>query len=415
MADTTSVIIPLEAHKNMKSLLASYYSELEQARDRGRKIVWATGQAPTDLFVAMDILPAYPENHAAICGTRRVGTQLCELSEEHDYSIDLCSYARNSLGSCMLDNKDFPVAPLPAPDILIAVTMCNTHTKWWEVLSRYYNVPLLLLETPFVHDDLGSEDIKMAITYVENQLREMIKFLAAFCGRPYNYDRLQESVANSSKCGSLYAEFVSMCQHVPSPITSFDTFMDLMPMMDLRGFPEAVDYYDAVLAEVRQRVEESISAVGQELHRLYWDNIPVWYRVGWMARKLASYGACTVAATYPWGWINAFARLDSERPLETIAESQALYYQNKGTRSRIEFLVKLIEDFSVDGLLAQASFSCKAFVPDQAVIIKEAQKLTGVPAVLFEGDMVDERLYSDAQVSKQLEAFMNMLATRGHG
>jgi benzoyl-CoA reductase/2-hydroxyglutaryl-CoA dehydratase subunit BcrC/BadD/HgdB len=409
---TEGKLYPLESHKKMQSLLDANYLDLEQAKAKGKKIAWVTGQAPTDILVAADILPAYPENHAALCGAKRVSTQLCQIAEAHDYLQDLCSYAKNSLGSCLLGNQDFPVAPLPAPDILLAVSMCNTHVKWWEALSRYYNVPLLLLETPFVHDSLSNEDIASAFRYAENQLKDMTVFLGDFCGRPYDYAKLQEAVTNSSKAASLYGEFLDTARNIPSPITAFDAFLHLGPMMNLRGFPEAVSYYELLLAEVRQRVKQSFSAVGEELYRLYWDNIPVWYRVGWLGRKFASYGACAVAAFYPWLWVEAFAKLDSEHPLESIARSQVLYYQNSGTKSRVDFPVRLVKDFSVDGLVAQVSVTCKALVPDQLVIAKEVQRLAGVPAVIIEGDMVDERFFSEDQVDKQIEDFMYILATR---
>jgi benzoyl-CoA reductase/2-hydroxyglutaryl-CoA dehydratase subunit BcrC/BadD/HgdB len=409
---TEGKVYPFEAHKKMQSLLDANYRDVEQARAAGKKIAWVTGQAPTDILVAADILPAYPENHAALCGANRVGTQLCQVAEAHNYLPDLCSYARNNLGSCLLEGKTFPVAPLPAPDILMAVTTCNTHVKWFEALSRYYNVPLLLLETPFVHDSLGKEDVSSALKYGENQLKEMIVFLEEFCGRPYDYDKLQECVANSSKASSLYAEFLDMARHIPSPMTSFDAFMHLAPMMNLRGFPEAVSYYELLMAEVSQRVEQSFSAVGGELYRLYWDNIPVWYRLGWLARKFASYGACTVAAFYPWLWVEAFARLDSEHPVESIAESLVLFYENKGTKSRVDLPVRLVKDFSVDGLTIQVNVTCRHLLADQLVVAREVQRLTGVPMVVIEGDMVDERLFSEPQVDRQIEDFISILATR---
>lgn len=412
---TEGKVYPFETHKKMQDLLDANYRDIEQAKATGKKIAWVTGQAPTDILVAADILPAYPENHAALCGAKRVATQLCQVAEAHDYPPDLCSYARNNLGSCLLGEQSFPIAPLPPPDILMAVTTCNTHVKWWEALGRYYNVPLLLLETPFVHDGLDEEDISRAIKYAENQLGEMTVFLEEFCGRPYNYDRLQESVANSSKAGNLYAEFLTTARHIPSPITSFDAFLHLAPMMNLRGFPEAVSYYEILLSEVKQRVEQSFSAVGGESYRLYWDNIPVWPRLGWLARKFASYGACTVAAFYPWLWVEAFARLDSKHPLESISESLVLFYENKGTKSRIDLPVRLVKDFSVDGLMIQVNVSCKLLIPDQLVIAREVQRLTGVPMAVIEGDMVDERLFSETQVDGQIEDFISMLAARKGG
>jgi|YelNatPaOPRAMG01_1025707.scaffolds.fasta_scaffold39697_2 benzoyl-CoA reductase/2-hydroxyglutaryl-CoA dehydratase subunit BcrC/BadD/HgdB len=414
MKDTEGKIHPLQAHKKMQALLDANYRDMEQAHATGKKIAWVTGQAPTDILLAADILPAYPENHAALCGARRLSTVFCQIAETHDYLPDLCSYARNNLGFCLSERRDLAGAALPPPDILMAVSMCNTHVKWWEALSRHYRVPLLLLETPFVHDSLSPDDIKRAFRYAENQLKEMVTFLEEFCHRPYDYDRLQQSIANSSKAAKLYAEFLSMAKHVPSPITSFDAFLHLAPMMNLRGYPEAVDYYQLLLDEVKARVRESFSAVGEERYRLYWDNIPVWSRLGWLARKFATYGACAVAAFYPWLWVEAFGRLNPERPLESIAESLVLYYQNKGTASRIDFPARLVKEFQVDGMVAQVSVTCKALVPDQLVIAKEVQRVTGVPMVIIEGDMVDERLFFEAEVERQIDDFISVLAARKH-
>jgi hypothetical protein len=40
------------------------------------------------------------------------------------------------------------------------------------------------------------------------------------------------------------------------------------------------------------------------------------------------------------------------------------------------------------------------------------QRLTGVPVVVIEGDMVDERLFSEDLVDRQIEDFMSILAMR---
>jgi hypothetical protein len=51
-------------------------------------------------------------------------------------------------------------------------------------------------------------------------------------------------------------------------------------------------------------------------------------------------------------------------------------------------------------------------VPDQLVLAREVQKLTWVPAVVIEGDMVDERFFSEDLVDRQIEDFMSILAAR---
>lgn len=90
---------PLRAHDIQRKLLDNYYAEVKQARSKVIKTCYVIGHAPTDLAVAMDVLPIYPENHNTMCGAAQVGAEICQVAEAHGYSMDLCSYSRCDLGS----------------------------------------------------------------------------------------------------------------------------------------------------------------------------------------------------------------------------------------------------------------------------------------------------------------------------
>lgn len=131
-----------------------------------------------------------------------------------------------------------------------------------------------------------------------------------------------------------------------------------------------------------------------------------------MGKKFASYGACLVAAIYPFAWINAFSQLDSQHPLDSIARNQALISFNRGIEYRIDFLCQMLRDFSVDGMVMQISRTCRPYVTEQIAITKEAEKRTGIPAVFIEGDMVDSRLFSQEEADSRIESFMEILAKK---
>jgi benzoyl-CoA reductase/2-hydroxyglutaryl-CoA dehydratase subunit BcrC/BadD/HgdB len=219
-------------------------------------------------------------------------------------------------------------------------------------------------------------------------------------------------VEYTSKAGQLYGRVVDSCKNKPSPITVFDTFLLLGALVNLRGFRQAVSFYERLNAEIAERVGRKFSAVGEEKYRLYFDNIPVWYKVGWFGRKFASYGACTVAAVYSWVWIRAFGQEDPARPLESIAETQFLLTTNQGTMSRINLLNQICRDFSVDGLVMQVSRTCKVFIPDQIGIMKRVQEETGLPGVIIEADMIDSRFFSEKEADSLIDSFMEILRTR---
>lgn len=146
-------VIPLQSHQALRRLIDDYWLEVKQAGATGKKVAWCSAIAPTELLSAFDFTLVFPENYGAICGTRRVSTEFCEMAEGYGYSQDICSYVRNTLGPALADRWDkCPVGGLPKPDLLLVCNnSCITITKWYEVLSRLYKVPLLVLDVPFLH------------------------------------------------------------------------------------------------------------------------------------------------------------------------------------------------------------------------------------------------------------------------
>jgi benzoyl-CoA reductase/2-hydroxyglutaryl-CoA dehydratase subunit BcrC/BadD/HgdB len=302
------------------------------------------------------------------------------------------------------------VGGLPRPDLLLVITTCNTHLKWWEDLSHYFNVPLMVTDTPYIQDGMSDEEIDGVVDYTKAQLQEHIGQLQELTGRKFDWDAYQQAIAYAREASLLYEKFVTSTRNVPSPITSFDTFLHLGPLMVARGFPEPIEYYKTLTAEVEERVRTKVSAIGEEVYRLYWDNIPVWFKVGYLGRKFAGYGAALVAAKYPMVWIEAFSDLDPENPLDSIARSQTLVLLNRGTQYRIDLLRRLLSDYKVDAMVMQMSRTCKPFIMEQVVISKEAERQSGLPSVVIEGDMVDSRLFDEAEVDNRIDSFMEVVA-----
>ena len=157
---------------------------------------------------------------------------------------------------------------------------------------------------------------------------------------------------------------------------------------------------------------QGVSAIPNEKHRLYWDNLPIWYKMREHATKLASYGACIVAGSYFYNWLLPFEDIESSQPLDSLASSLALSYINRGLEFRIDFLRKVAKEYSLDGLIMQSTRSCKPFYMGQYDIVEAIERETGIPGVVVEGDMCDSRLYSDAQFNSRIETFMEILASR---
>ena len=229
----------------MKEIMTEYYIGAKNADVNEKKVAWITSGGPVEPLIAMDVIPVYPENHGAMIGATKMGVDLCSKAEDMGYSRDLCSYARADIAAATVNGG--PIGGLPKPDFLVCCNnICGTVLKWYEVQARYYDVPLFILDTPFIHGAITEE----ARQYVINQMLEYIVFLEEVCGKKMDGEKMLEVGRLSLEAQRLWQSVLDTAAAVPAPMTAFDAFFHLALIVTLRGTQKAVDYYKALLAEM---------------------------------------------------------------------------------------------------------------------------------------------------------------------
>ncbi len=198
--------------KKMKEIMTHYYIDAKTAADQGKKVAWITSGGPVEPLIAMDVIPVYPENHAAMIGAAKMGGDLCLKSEEMGYAPDLCSYARSDIACAPVDGG--PIGGLPRPDMLVCCNnICGTVLKWYEAQARFFEVPLFILDTPFCHTTFSEE----ARLYVRRQIDEYIRFLEVHCGRSFDRERMREVGRLSIEGQRLWQDVLDTTTHKPAP------------------------------------------------------------------------------------------------------------------------------------------------------------------------------------------------------
>jgi benzoyl-CoA reductase/2-hydroxyglutaryl-CoA dehydratase subunit BcrC/BadD/HgdB len=323
------------------------------------------------------------------------------------YSRDLCSYARADIACAPIDGG--PIGGLPRPDMLVCCNnICGTVLKWYEVQARYYDVPLFILDTPFCHTEFTNDAKK----YVREQITEYVEFLEMVCGKKADDDRLAEVGRLTIEGQRLWQAVLDTTTHRPSPMSAFDAFFHLALIVTLRGTQVTIDYYTALLKEMKERVNAGIGAVPDEKYRLLWDNLPVWYRTRWLSEKFAAHRACLVADTYTSAWCSSLKYLKEDNFLDSMAEGYARIYLNISVDEMAENVVQMIDKYEVDGLVMHSNRSCKPYSLGQYDIQKIIQQKRGIPTLLIEADMVDERSFSESQIETRIDAFMEVLKNK---
>ena len=393
----------LKTNKQLKKTMTRHYREVKFLPYLRKKTAWITSGFPVELVLAMDFLPVYPENYGALCGASKAGVRLCETAEKHGYSTDLCSYARNSIGSIVAP-KQSPMRGLSKPSVLLACNnICGTCIPWFKAAAEMHGRPFFPLDTPFVEGTQQPHHLE----YVESQLHDMIAFLEKASGKKFRPDKLAIVAQRSSETAAAWTRILDSCKNHPSPLNGPDRFLAMAPIVSLRGTTRALSYYNALELEVSDRVKEGIGAIREEKIRLLWDNIATWTFIR-LFRVLAQRGVVFPVDSYTYAWTSD---LSAEGKL--IPELARLYsniYLNIPMDKKRDFMIQLIRDFKLDGFVLHSNQSCKRYSLGQYILKNEIQEETGVPGLIIDGDMVDSRKFSEDTILRQFEAYIELLS-----
>jgi len=393
----------LKVAKDLTRMMSAYYAKMRIA-SRLQPVAWVSSGAPVEVLVALGVLPLYPENYGAILGTQRTAVPLIEEAEARGYSPDLCSYATGHLGSVFAPEKA-PMKGLPKPDMLVASNnICGTVVKWYEALADHLDVPLFVLDTPYVH---GTEIKDHAIQYVAAQMEAFVAWAEKQTGRRLRQKKFMRTLALSNEAVGLWRDIRELCIHRPSPLNAPDLFTQMAPIVVLRGTKQCVNHYHKLKAEVEERVEGGIGAVPGERYRLLWDNIAIWPGLFRFYHLFSRAGACFVCDTYTHAWSMG---LQADDPIEGLARAYMAVYINMSLQTRTQMMVDMAKRFEVDGAVLHANRSCKPYSLGQHDFRRAIMAKAGVPAMILEADMCDTRAYADGAIKTRVEAFLEMLA-----
>jgi benzoyl-CoA reductase/2-hydroxyglutaryl-CoA dehydratase subunit BcrC/BadD/HgdB len=392
---------PLNTQDLLQGVLFRYVLEGNAASEEGR-LAWVTSGFPVEIPVAMGITPTYPEQYGTVVGAQKVGPTVCGFAEELGYSQELCSYARSSIGSTRKPDES-PLDGLPKPQALLACNnICGTVLRWYDAISQMTGAPVFLLDTPPFEGEQRSHHL----AYVRRGLDHLVEFLSSRFGVSLEEERLKEVAANSSKAISLWSKSLEACKSKPSPLNCADRFTTMAPVVTMRGAEHTIEFYQALYQEVCERVSEGIGAIRDERIRLLWDNIPPWFTIFRFFNGLAKRGVVFPADTYTHAWTGT---LEGKDLFDSAAAIYSNVYLNKGLQAKVDKMVQLINDYDLDGFIMFSVRSCKRYSLGQLVSKELVTEATGVPGVIIEGDMVDSRLFNEAQVQTRIDALLEML------
>lgn len=421
---------PVKCWGKAKELRANYYKRFATIKDQGG-IRWVGGGWAFDTIpkgLGDDVAHITSEPYGAViaAGDLKFARECHEACEAKGYARDLCAYMRAYWGSIFLNKYAFG-GPFPKPDFALQTGICCSHCKWYQVVSEWENIPYFAIDLSVgPYYDLKPHGIE----YLVNQSLDGIEWVQKVTGREFDDEKFIKAVLNEARTGSLWAEVCYLNQAVPAPLDEKTMYsLYVMSILD-KSSQEAADFYEELVAEVKERVAEGIAAVDNERFRLITDSQPPWSFLK-LFRYLEEYGAVSVGSFYTFGLTGFW---DAEQqPDGHIKLTPAVTPQKKGiaiktreeaVRQMVEWnlknlewasmynqhhktdcMISIVKDWKVEGVILHYNRGCEGSslgIAENRLGLLNA----GIPVVSYEGNMGDDREFDEGTALARIDSFM---------
>lgn len=411
MSEEKKVVINrLTSSKMQGVLLQKYWNEVCHAHDDGKLLAFTTYFPFFEMLRAMDIRYVQDENYGAYLLAKRMSEEPIRRFEE-EYDIELCSYMKAADGAVFYRDIEMPEnSVIPIPDFLVCMPLCGMQTKQIEEFERRYHIPAFYFDIPGAFTE-SRQELEEQIPYVRKQLYEYAEFLSDMAHKPFDWEALKVAVANTKKNSMLWAQSIQKARHIPTPISWFDSIMNIFCTNVMQGSEEPQPYLTALNQELDERIAKKIGTIPNEKYRIMWDFNVMFSKVSWLAKLFASHDAAMVIGP----WIQSPHRyrwelLNPEEPISSLAYDILTIYPAHTRKWMAEFVRNLVSEYAIDGIVLMSPRTCRFLSCGMMLEEQLLRESVDIPVLHFEGDIGDEKLWSNAAIETRVDAFMEEVA-----
>ena len=416
-----------ETVKKVRQFVKTMYTSAHEAKAQGKPVAYCMILSAYDEIVrAMDITPVWNENYGGLCAAKRDAERFLNRAQRDGYSDMLCSYVSTSIGFDAL-RKDLggmpPNAPdggMADPDMLLGTGMmiCDPRYKWFQSLGRYRDTPVHCYSLLWPPTDADMEEVMpYYVKHLTEQLRGLVDFLERQTRKKMDWERLSQTVDLGEKTQRLWWETYQLRKSIPCPMPTQDAFNAFVPAYFALGSKEALDFYQELYQEVKYRVDNKIGVIPDEKYRLLWGGgLPPWHTLS-MFDYFQSLGAVfPIEVTYrPYDPVEVPPSVTD--PLERLAwrfMKQQTFRHEKAQKGsgvpEVELLLEFIEGYRIDGVVMHLAQTCRTWSLAQIHQLNVMKQYVKVPTLFIESDIVDVRMYSEADTQRRIDAFIETVA-----
>jgi benzoyl-CoA reductase/2-hydroxyglutaryl-CoA dehydratase subunit BcrC/BadD/HgdB len=395
----------INASDRLREIMGTYFRGLEGGE---KKIAWCTSVGPAELLRSFGFEVYFPENHGALLGATRTAMDYIPEAVKCGYSGHVCSYTTADIGSYLKKEtplqKHYGLSGHPKPDIIAYNTnQCREVQDWFTFFAGEFKCPIVGIQPPrHVH-----ETTQFEVDLVVEQFKRMIPVCEQVSGVKFDLDRFKEVVRLSKEATLLWQKVLKTSTVMNAPISFFDGTIHMGPIVVLRGTQTALDYYKLLLAELEENVRNGIGFLPGAKTRIFWEGMPIWGKLRMLSDLFTANHAAVVASTYCSSWV--FDKFDENDPWNSTARAYTDIFINRSEKAKMQMLSDWFKEYSIDGIIYHDSKTCFNNSNAKFGMPQRLREITGVPALVVEGDLCDLRFFSEGQSITRIETFLEQL------
>ena len=375
------------------NLVSAYF---KKAYEPGSKVVYVNSFMPCEIFWALGFVPFNLGAIGGILSQGKASAKFINLAQQSHYPGDLCSTSRCILGAALAN-------ALPTPDfITLTSAPCDVGSHIYYTLSQIYKKNWFLLDIPGQYDD-------QAAAYLEKQIKALVTRIEQTFAVQLDPGKLTTAIAYANEALEYLGKINELARQVPSPLSA-DESMEIASSLHLLGSRE--------LAEVlKERYEEIPPPVqDKKLHRrrkprILWHGLRPFYSSEIFHHLENRCGVEVISEINVNGSSSyLLPAIDPGDPFKSLAQRMIILIGGISLNSQAidPQLLYLKKEYGIDGVISFYSRGCRHMLSIHHMLRDIAGK-HDLPCLDIDGDYIDDRDYSFAQIKTRIDAFAELL------
>ncbi|HPV41140.1 MAG TPA: 2-hydroxyacyl-CoA dehydratase family protein [Spirochaetota bacterium] len=331
-----------------------------------------------------------------------------DRSENEGIPPDICSHVKMTLGIVL--SGEMP----PASVIVSSNLPCDGNMTGYEITRRKNNAKIFRLDIPFNFYN------NRAVEYFAGELKRMIAWLEENTPGRMDWERLRQICEERNRMAEKEIELWEMISARPAPMAAEPVYLGHLWAFNADpGNPAATRFFHRIADMTRRNLESGVRAVPNERFRAVLWNPPLLHFSELFRWAEEAYGITLVIDSMTY---NSQPLIDTSTPDTMLRDLGKIIMQGPMARhtrgpaeNYIDDIFRIYHRFNLDMVWVAGHIGCKNTMALNQML-REACREKGVPLLIIEYDLSDQRICSHEGIIRQIDHFMqNVMKVNRNG